>query len=380
MSKDNNIISFEKDLRPEQFNVLSTNRVKELIGKITYVETCAGIGVTALVLRRLAKELGIDFECVGFSEIDELAIRAYDVLNPGHPPLGDMTQIDWTKCTCDLLSLTFPCTDISVAGKSKGFEENVHTASSLVWELKNILNKMPEKPKIIFMENVAAILNKRHKPTFDKLINYLESEGYFVKYAKIDAARHGVPQHRERTYILCTYGEEINFSFPQEKTLDTKLCDILEKDVDKKYNLKGLKNYFIKHSMETPYTFRVHNPSHCDVAYTVTTRSGSRISDNYIIEKDLSNDKVIRIKPKNLEKAGLTIKDIEDTNIRKLTPTEVMTLFGLTKEEQDKLKDFSDTAIYKLMGNSIVIPVLEDIFREYFKAFLGKDDKDTKIS
>ena len=124
--------------------------------------------------------------------------------------------------------------------------------------------------------------------------------------------------------------------------------------------------------MNTSYTFRVHNPSHCEIAHTITTKSGSRISDNYVFEKDLSQDKEIRIKPKYLALAEVTLEEVENTKIRKLTRNEVMTLMGLSKEIQEKLIDISDSGIFKLMGNGIVIPLLEEIFYEYFKVLLEK--------
>lgn len=373
MEKNNTIINFQtKKLHMEQVN--KSLEKKEYPKKVTYFETCSGIGVTSLALRGVAKRFGLECECVGISEIDKMAIKAYNALHGETHNYGDLTKIDWSTIRCDVLSFTFPCTQISIAsGKyGSGFEENVNETSSIIWELKTILNTMPQKPKMIFMENVDAILNKRHRKTFDRLVSYLESEDYFVRYEKIDSAKHGIPQHRERVYILCTLGEDLDFPFPQEKPLEKRLCDILEKDVDEKYNLKRLKKFFIKHSMETPYCFRVHNPSHCEVAHTITTKSGSRISDNFVFEKDLSKDKYVHMKPKSLVEANISLEDVQNTNIRKLTPSEVMTLMGLEKEDQEKLKGLSDSAIYKLMGNAIVVPLLEDIFYEYFKALLNK--------
>ena len=220
------------------------------------------------------------------------------------------------------------------------------------------------------MENVAAILNKRNKPTLDKLIAYLESQGYYVHFHKIDAADYGIPQHRERVFIICVLGHDVKFDAPAPMPLRFTLSEILEKDVDEKYYLKKLKNYFIEHSMESPYTFRVMNPSHCDVAYTITTRSGSRISDNFIFEEDISTDKVVRIKEKHLSKLGIPLDRVKATRIRKLTPTEVMRLFGLTEDEIAKLSHLPDTTIYQLMGNSIVVPALTEYLYAFFKAYM----------
>uniref|UniRef100_UPI004029DC23 DNA cytosine methyltransferase n=1 Tax=Candidatus Stercorousia sp. TaxID=3048886 RepID=UPI004029DC23 len=102
-------------------------------------------------------------------------------------------------------------------------------------------------------------------------------------------------------------------------------------------------------------------------AFTISTRSGSRNYDNFIFEKDVTDDKFIKVSKKGLAKVGVDLKAIEETNIRKLTPNECMLLMGL-KKEREKLKDFTPNEIYKLTGNSIVIPVLISVFNEYFKA------------
>lgn len=341
--------------------------------KVTYIETCAGLGATSLALKEVGEKLGIDFMCVAYSEIDKVAIKAYKELHgPTLVNLGDVTKVDWSKYPCDLLSFTFPCQNISIANrKAKGFKEGEDSSSSIIWSLRDVLSKMPQKPKCIFMENVAAILNKTHKPTLDKLITYLKTEGYHVDYFKLDAVDYGVPQHRERVYILCTLGFEPCMEIPKPVPLEKKLCDVLEKNPSPQFFLTPkAKAGFIKRGMrdDKPYPIRVHNPNKCDKAFTISTRSGSRNYDNFIFEKDVTDDKFIKVSKKGLAKAGVDLKKIENMNIRKLTPNECMVLMGLKKEEREKLKDFTPNEIYKLTGNSIVVPVLEKVFYEYFKA------------
>ena len=352
--------------------------------QITYIETCAGLGATSLALKEVGEMLDLDFSCVCYSEIDKAAIRAYKELHgPTLVNLGDVTKVDWSKYQCDLLSFTFPCQNISIANrKAKGFEEGEDSSSSIIWSLRDVLSQMKQKPKMIFMENVAAILNKKHKHTLNRLIAFLQGEGYHVDYKKLDAADYGVPQHRERVYILCTLGFDPCFTYPAPIPLETKLCDVLEKNPSPQFNLTPkAKAGFIKRGMrdENPYPIRVHNPSKCDKAFTISCRSGSRNYDNFILGEDLNQDKFFKVSQKGLAKAGVDIKDIENANIRKLTPNECMLLMGLKKEEREKLKDFTPSEIYKLTGNSIVVPVLEQVFYEYFKALKdsGKlDDMD----
>lgn len=360
-----------KDIKTET-DVKNDKIIQFPYPQIPYIETCAGDGTTNQALKAVGKELGINFTCVGFSEIDQVAIRAYrEIHGPTLVNLGDVTKIDWGKHPCELLSFTFPCQNISIANrKGKGFAEGADSSSSIIWSLRDVLSKMEKKPRFIFMENVAAILNKKHKPTLDKLIAFLQSEGYHVDYKKLDAADFGVPQHRERVYILCTLGFDPGFTFPNPIPLETTLADVLEKNPSPQFNLtEKAKTGFIKRGMrdENPYPIRVHNPSKAHTAFTITTRSGSRNYDNFIFEKDITDDAFIQVSQKGLAKAGVDLQTIEDTNIRKLTPDEVMKLTGLNDEVREKLKDFKPNEIYQLCGNSIVVPVLEKVFYEYFK-------------
>ena len=340
--------------------------------RVPYIETCAGIGATSLALKEVGEKLGIDFTCIAYSEIDDVAIKAYrEIHGPTLVNIGDVTKVDWSQYPCELLSFTFPCQNISIANRNgKGFEEGEDSSSSIIWSLRDVFTKMKKKPRFIFMENVAAILNKKHKPTLDKLIAFLQSEGYHVGYMKLDAADYGVPQHRERVYILCTLDFDPGFTFPSSIPLETTLADVLEKNPSSQFNLtEKAKAGFIQRGMrdENPYPIRVHNPKKAHTAFTVTTRSGSRNYDNFIFEKDITDDAFIKVSQKGLEKAGVDLQIIEDTNIRKLTPDEVMKLTGLSDEVREKLKNFKPNQIYQLCGNSIVVPVLEKVFYEYFK-------------
>ena len=225
--------------------------------QFTYIETCAGLGATSLALKEVGEKLGIDFMCVAYSEIDKVAIKAYKELHgPTLVNLGDVTKVDWSKYPCDLLSFTFPCQNISIANrKAKGFEEGEDSSSSIIWSLRDVLSKMKQKPKVIFMENVAAILNKKHKPTLDKLIAFLQGEGYHVNFKRLDAVDYGVPQHRERVYILCTLGFDPCFTYPAQIPLETKLCDVLEKNPSPQFNLTPkAKAGFIKRGIVTLWT------------------------------------------------------------------------------------------------------------------------------
>ena len=146
-------------------------------------------------------------------------------------------------------------------------------------------------------------------------------------------------------YILCTLGFDPDFTFPNPIPLETTLADVLEKNPSPQFDLTPkAKAGFIQRGMrdEKPYPIRVHNPSKAHTAFTITTRSGKRNYDNFIFENDITDDTFIKVSKKGLEKAGVDLQIIEDTNtnIRKLTPDEVMKLTGLNDEVREKLKDF----------------------------------------
>ncbi len=348
----------------------ATQVTTKLFGKeITYIETCAGYGTSRLALEEVGHRLGLNFKCVGMSEINPTSIKAYNRLHGETINLGDMTKIDWSKHYCDILSLTFPCQCISQANHhGTGFEEGANQKSSIVWSLREILRDMPQKPKLILMENVKAILFKNNKPTLDKLVAFLEQEGYSVKYKCLNAADYGIPQNRERVFILATLGQDTGFGWPEAMPLPFELKDILEKNPDAQYYLTDkAKRGFITRAMERGYAIRVHNPSLAKTAFTISTKSGGRNYDNFLFEEDVTGDTFIKVSQDGLQKAGVDLHTIESTKIRKLTPKEVMTLTGLTSEQQEKLKEFSPGQISFLMGNGIVVNVLTEILYEYFK-------------
>lgn len=333
----------------------------------------AGIGAGCLALKRIEAILGITFKCVGYSEINKDAIKAYRKLHGEEVPyLGDVTKIAWEELDFDILFYTFPCQGVSQANfqGQKGIAEGTDSKSSILWTLRDILTRVKHKPKLIFFENVKALLNKKNKKDLDKFLTFMKCQGYHVDMAVLDALDFGVPQHRERVFILATYGFNPEFTFPEPIPLKVKLKDILEEDVSPKFNLTDrARKGFVERGMRNvkPFPIRVCNPDYAEKAFTLTTSNGTRNFDNFVFRKNVSKDSVVQISQKGLKKADLALADIEKVPIRKLTPEENMILMGLNEEERAKLRDeFTPNTICRLMGNAIVVPVLEHLFYEYF--------------
>lgn len=135
----------------------------------------------------------------------------------------------------NLFTYSFPCTDISNAGLQKGLSEGSGTRSGLLWECRKAIEA--KMPKYLMMENVKALLSEKFKPEFYKWRDYLTSLGY-ENYTKIiNATECGIPQNRERVFMVSILGNHKPFHFPEPFALEKRLKDVLEDDVDRKYFL-----------------------------------------------------------------------------------------------------------------------------------------------
>lgn len=143
------------------------------------------------------------YELVAWSEIDKYAIQAHNALYPqwSDRNLGDITKVDWEKVPdFDLLTYSSPCQDFSNAGLQKGGEEGSGTRSSLLWEIRKAV--LTKKPKFLLLENVKALTSKKFFPLFQKWMDELESYGYTNYWQVLNAKDYGVPQNRERVFLV----------------------------------------------------------------------------------------------------------------------------------------------------------------------------------
>lgn len=184
------------------------------------------------------KNLGINFELVGFSEIDKFAIKSYCRVHNVNESLnlGDITKIDINKLDKDINLITHgsPCQDFSVGGKGNGGDLGSGTRSSLMWNTVAICEHI--KPKYVLWENVKNVISKKHIHNFDKYISEMERIGYTNYYKVLNAKNFGVPQNRERIFVISIRNDiEKDFKFPQGIQNNIRLKDILESEVDEKY-------------------------------------------------------------------------------------------------------------------------------------------------
>lgn len=197
------------------------------------VTLCSGYDSQCMALRNI----GIPYKVVAWSEIDKYAINARNAVFPDEAGLnlGDMTKIDWTKVDdFDLLFYSTPCTDFSNAGKQAGGEEGSGTRSSILWYTRNAI--IEKKPKYLVMENVKALVSDKFRTLFLKWCDELTSYGYTNFAQVLNAKDYGIPQNRERIFVVSILGDAW-FTFPQPFELKLRLKDMLEEKVDEKYYL-----------------------------------------------------------------------------------------------------------------------------------------------
>lgn len=194
-------------------------------------EAFAGYGSQAMALRNI----GVPYEVVGISEIDKYVLRAYEAIHGECPNFGDITRIDWSRVPdFDLLTWSSPCQDFSNAGLGKGGEEGSGTRSSLLWEVRRPI--AVKRPRYILFENVKGFVSGKNVEEYKKLYSFLSGEGYSVFTQVLNAKEYGIPQHRERVYIVAIMGDAW-FTFPQPRELTLRLKDLMEEGADEKYYL-----------------------------------------------------------------------------------------------------------------------------------------------
>lgn len=185
------------------------------------------------------KNIGI--ECVSTQcEIDKYAVNTYNQLHGETPNLGDIAKVNpdnLQQGQWDLITYSFPCQSISIAGKQAGLAKNSGTTSSLLWECEKIIRKV--KPKYLLMENVANLLSDKFKPFFYSWLKTLEEMGYCNYYDVLNSKHFGIPQNRERVFCVSILGKHVPYVFPQRKPLTLKLKDMLEDSPDEKYYLSN---------------------------------------------------------------------------------------------------------------------------------------------
>ena len=341
---------------------------------INLLSLFSGIGA----FEKALSNVGLDYDLVGYSEIDKYPSAAYSAIHnvSEDKNLGDIKEIDAGELDdFNLMTYGFPCQDISIAGGKEGFSKSKETRSSLLWEAMRIAKE--KKPEVMVAENVPNLLSDKFKQDLNSWLGFLTNIGYKTKIIALNAQSFGVPQNRKRVFIISSL---MNLNLKVEtKNKDITLKDILDKKVKKKYYLnqeyhkrykKSLNNKKLQDKI--PQLGDIYIKGTTQPLRAKGTNSRQWVHDiNYLSGSILASDYK---QPKQVD-----IKSFDKTGyiLRKLTPLEYFRLMGFEDSDyyraREKLEnkfyhgnDRSDTRMYKMAGNSIVVPVLEEIFKEIY--------------
>ncbi len=219
----------------EQLNIFDITRPKFKISKpIRLIELFAGVGSQAMALR----DLRADFERYRVVEFDRFAVASYNAIHGTDFKTTDIRNINGanlgicnTDKLCYIMTYSFPCQDLSSAGKQLGMSKDSGTRSGLLWEVERLLNECEELPQVLLMENVPQVHSKKNVCDLEKWIKFLSDKGYSNFYKDINSKDYGVAQNRNRCFMVSILGN-FSYDFPNFKTLKLSLEDYLEETVD----------------------------------------------------------------------------------------------------------------------------------------------------
>ncbi|MCL2837621.1 MAG: DNA cytosine methyltransferase [Oscillospiraceae bacterium] len=313
------------------------------------LELFGGIGAWSKALARL----NIPHNLVGFFEIDKYAAQAYCAIHgePISKCLGDIRYIEADKLPkVDVIFASPPCQSFSVAGKQSGMSDE---RGKLFLDTLRIIEQT--KPKVCLIENVKGLTFKKFEAELAYILSYLDGLSYNVYTQILDAKDYGIPQSRKRVFFVCIRKDldSGTFEFPAPQPLEFFLADLLEADVDEKYYISGKHLIYWNESRKRDYPI---DKLSC-IGYVNNIKSqGYRIYDNNMACCLSSGAGGM---------GGITGLYVQGDRVRKLTPLECMRLMAFDDADYENLRaiGISDAQLYKLCGNSIVVSVIEAIFK-----------------
>ena len=329
-------------------------------------------------------------ECLAFAEIDKYARQSYKAIynTENEQEWHDVTRITdddfrYYQKKADIITGGFPCQTFSIAGKRAGFED---TRGTLFFEIARAIKEI--QPSYVLLENVKGLFSHDGGQTFGTIIQALDELGYVTEWGLFNSKYWGVPQNRERVYILATrkdkFKEPLLFDLVKQQTeVTTRLIDVLEDEVDEKYYLSEEKTrkLTLDHDLGgklNMYDYNERDKIHSvnKVSPTLNTMQGGDRQPKIAVPV-LTPDRINkrqngrRFKDDGEPMFTLTAQDrhgiiTDDIRIRKLVPIETWRLQGFTDEQFYKAKDsgVSNSQLYKQAGNSVSVPVVDAIVKQ----------------
>ena len=306
--------------------------------KIRYIDLFCGIGGFRIAATQAFGKHDIASECAFSCDIDPYAREAYQA-NFGEYPAGDITEIKTDLIpNHDLLFAGFPCQPFSIIGHKKGFED---TRGTLFFDIARILKS--KKPKAFILENVKQLATHQNSHTLDRILETLKEIGYYVDWKILNALDYGLPQKRERVFIVgSTKAIDFTFFWPAKRLERKSLSDILELEVETRFYASK----YIQERRKLKHQSRYH-PSiwHenkagniCSYPYSCALRAGA--SYNYLLVN----------------------------GERRLTPREMLRLQGFPDTYKIAV---SESQTRKQAGNSVPVTVVQAILESLTPVLIG---------
>lgn len=312
------------------------------------LELFGGIGAPRYALEKI----GVDIKSIDYVEILPYAVQAYNkIFDNGYKP----QDIKLWNLDVDILIHGSPCQDFSKNGLN-----NINTGRSILYErtLEIIEKELLKRPKVVVWENVPNLLSKRHRQHFDHYLQTMESLGYTNSFKILNASKYGIPQNRERVYTISILGDK-EFIFPNEKPLEKDIRSYIDYDVD-------FNDYKLTDN-EMSLFFRKDNK----LCVREATKLGYKEVDEYdTVNVEFPNSKTRRGRVGKKMTQTLTthprIAIYYQDKLRFLTAKEHFRLMGYDDAAYNRIvkSGITERQISSLAGNSICIPVLEEIFKK----------------
>jgi DNA (cytosine-5)-methyltransferase 1 len=383
------IMKFDKDWREKEFsNPNATIRIGTMF---------SGIGAIEYALKRLNLTTEIQFAC----DIDDFVRQSYFANY-------EIGRDNWYKDVCDingekhkgkldLLVGGSPCQSFSMVGKRKGFED---TRGTLFYEFARVIKE--SQPNVFIFENVKGLLNHDSGNTFETIKATFDELGYTYYFQVLNAKNYGIPQHRERIFVVGFNDKSTDFTFPEAIGLEHKMQDFLEDFTDSKYYLKekGVKfvtssknrnkrytqingevalcqkanqqfnwhgDFVFEEQLENNFNEFVFDVNQVEEKYYLSDKvrnyvlsSGTKTFKTSI-KTDLEVARPLLQSMHKMHRAGVDNYVTHNGRIRKLTPKECLRLMGF---RDDFKQVVSDTQMYRQAGNSIVVDVLIALLKQ----------------
>ena len=303
-------------------------------------ESFSGIGCQRMAFDRL----GINYEMVGISEIDKYALQSYMAIHGDTKNYGSICDIKGKDLPqIDVFTYSFPCTDLSKAGKQKGLSD---TRSGLVYEVLRILQELKVEgrlPNVLIMENVVDLVQTKFIRQFQAIQLELEQLGYTNYTQTLNAKNYGVAQNRDRVFMVSILGE-YSYEFPKPTKLEKSLSDVADFKTEVPRRL--LLSYYDKKGDFGERFNTQENISPCVIA-----KHGYAVITNNYYTKDFKK---------------YSIKEIIEKDIPVYANSPIMAwrLMGVSDDQFHKAeKVCSNSQLYKQAGNGIVVDVFMAIVR-----------------